>query len=360
VEQLIVTLNIPAMGCCLTAAAKRIPTAESSFVTSSAYSQSSGSCAPSPSSSYTTTTTSSSSSSSSASSAGSTLKGRGSASAPGAAVIGRSSAAAGTNTAASSSSTLSSDILVGVFGDTVNVPSDFATLKEALAHAPARARETFTIRMQEGTFNTAVVHVPNVRIMGAGAGKTKLVGSLVVVGGVKGCFVSGVSIMCSRGAGVDLSGRGTQLELSECRVADCDGSGVVAGEGSECTLVGCVVEKNQAHGVTGHGACTHIMVADTEVRYNQAHGVCAEHGCTITLRRGVTVDHNGRCGLFASFDQSRIRVLRQQGAGLADTTNKGGACGAELGGTVEMDDDEIKEGALQYICVENKDGLAAP
>lgn len=253
-------------------------------------------------------------------------------------------------------SALSQDILVCVLGATVRIPEDFATLKQALARAPLRARQALTIRMQEGTFDAAVVHVPNVRIVGAGPGKTKLVGSLVVVGGVKGCFVSNLSIMCSRGAGVDVSGLGSQLELSHCRVADCDGSGVVAGEGSECIITGCVVEKNQAHGVAGHGALTNIVITNTKVRYNRAHGVCAEHGCAITLRGGVKVHHNVLYGLFASFDQSRIRVLHQGDAAVNNKANKAGASRAELGGSVELNRDEVdQDGAPQYKCMDNEE-----
>ena len=295
------------MGCCFTAVAGRIPAGGVSTVKSSYNHSSSFSVAASSKDSL-------------------PIEGSG--------VVGRKGCRTGSS---GSSGAVSDDILIGVPGNTVHVPGDYATLKEALSHAPAFAGETLIVRISGGTFDAAVIHVPNIRVEGAGPNKTKLVGSLVVMGGVKGCFVSGLSIMCSRGSGVDISGHGSQLELYNCHVTDCDGSGVVAGEGSECNLKGCVVEKNMAHGITGHGANTRIVIADTEVKHNHIHGICAEQGCTIRVRKGVRVRCNGNFGMFASFDQSLIEVLRQQGGVAADESNKAGASGTELGGIVDLD-----------------------
>ena len=228
----------------------------------------------------------------------------------------------------------SSDIFLSVQGSTVHVPNDYATLKEALSQVPQQNQERHTILIEEGSFDSIVLHVPNVHIKGSGIDRTKLVGALTVVGGTKGCVVSDLSIMCSRGSGVDISGRESRLHLNNCKIADCDGSGVVVGEGSSCAIVGCIVEKNKAHGITGHGTETQVQIRNTQVRFNSAHGVYSEHGCPIELSGDIAIHHNANNGICAKFDESQVSVLSGERLVLHD--NRGGDIAEELGGKIKM------------------------
>lgn len=201
---------------------------------------------------------------------------------------------------------------------------------QSLAHAVRHAKEGRTIRVR-GTCHERV-HITTPRLTLAGAGEAAIDGTdvqlggdpefdgLVVIDGVTGVTISGLTIQRSAGNGV-LAQRGAAFALRDVRVQDNAVTGVVVVDHSSAELENVRSVRNRL-GLDVATSSSAVLKGAVSINQN-SNGVDV-NGTSIVEVRGAQVElnENGGYGLIAA-SGSHLSIFGWQSAAASTVTANG-------------------------------------
>ena len=146
------------------------------------------------------------------------------------------------------------------------------------------------------------------RISSLAVHRPQIIGRIRVECGAKDVLLDSLSISNPFGAGIWITGKGTQVMLKNSKVSGCRGDGIYARQGASCELVSCDVEKNASTGIAVWDDKTAFKIFDTTVAKNQGDGVKVFPGAAVHMM-GSRVRRNSGHGLVTSDECSSINIF---------------------------------------------------
>eukprot|EP00946_MAST-07B_sp_MAST-7B-sp1_P004976 g4976.t1 len=137
---------------------------------------------------------------------------------------------------------------------------------------------------------------------------SQIIGRIRIEAGAQNVTLKSLSVSNPFGAGVWVTGKGTQVELHSCKISNCRGDGVYARQGSSCVLISCDVNENKSSGVAAWDDMTAFKIFDTNVSKNQGDGVKVFPGALVDVSKS-RVRRNSGHGLVTSDESSSINIF---------------------------------------------------
>lgn len=268
--------------------------------------------------------------------------------------------------------------VVGKGGDlkeTVRVPGDAATLREALA----MCKEGGTIELSSGKYPEAVVLTKSVSLISQGAVVLEQVSegsSLVTVKGKVEVVMKNIQITDTRreatgdvasSAPLVLASDAASLRFENCLIEGSSGDGISLVGKASATFTGSRIRKNRGFGIAV-ASNSKVGISLSEVRENGLSGISALNaGTKVTLGGGTSVSENGRDGVELGFGAeleatgAEVNQNRQIGLNIQNGGSMARLEGGSISGNKKHGAGVVDEGKLilSKVSVESniEDGI---
>jgi len=211
---------------------------------------------------------------------------------------------------------------------TLEVPAKFKTIAEALLVARPKDR----IRVASGVYKESITLDKNVRLEGAGDGKTIIEFSakegpvMTILATASGAHVSGIVLKHTsfkydedRFSALIVQGaRG--VSLVSCSVVQASGHGIAVIDGAQVSITGCEVSGAGWDGISVYGEASTADIKNTISQNNFQQGVGFWKGGSGSVQ-GSRMLANGLCGVLAMSPGTHVNIqtslcARNRGAGV--------------------------------------------
>ena len=211
--------------------------------------------------------------------------------------------------------------------NTIQVPQRCPSLEQAMAlaailsvkkqytkHDPIKIQLDKGVHKIVGTHRRMNVLCSHITFVGLGKHQTTIIGGLNVF---KQCNVKfeGMAIINryqknspNNGAGLQVKGLGTNVEVLHCIVKGCYGNGMWIYDGATVTATQCDFKGNACNGVFCHGINTKVRLNECKIHNNGIDGLRAYHHAVLDLYGTRTEIHcNAEDGIFADH-RSKVNI----------------------------------------------------
>lgn len=263
----------------------------------------------------------------------------------------------------------------GSVTETVRVPDDAATLREALA----MCKEGGTIELSSGSYTEAIVLTKSVSLVSQGAVVLEQVAagsSLVTVKGPVEIVMKNIQITDTRREATGdvasspplvLVSDGASLRFENCLIEGSSGDGISLVGKASATFTGSRIRKNRGFGMAVTSG-SKVSISLSEVRENGLSGISALNASTkVTLGGGTSVSENGRHGVELGFgaeleatgaelNQNKQIGLNIQGGGSIARLEGGTVSGNKMHGAGVIEEGKL---ILSKVSIESniEDGI---
>ncbi|MDC0088110.1 right-handed parallel beta-helix repeat-containing protein [Akkermansiaceae bacterium] len=225
----------------------------------------------------------------------------------------------------------------------IKVPSDFATIGEALD--AARPRDL--IEVGAGVYKESLIITKPVYIKGLGEGKSIIEGSdegssIIYIGAeATGTTISGFSMKHTVFDYSDerLSGITCQakiVEINACIIEQSMGHGIAVIDGADISISSCKITGSGWDGISVYGQGSKAYIKDTRCDGNMQHGIQLWNGGSGTVIKSFTMKNNF-CGILVDSPDSNIKI---ESSGCSNNREAGILVSS---GTVEMNSNSCHE-----------------
>ena len=247
----------------------------------------------------------------------------------------------------------------------IRVPEDFPTMNQGMDMAVVFSERNectpenpVRVVVGEGQFAVVgrllgmTVSCSHITFVGKGKGKTTMLGGFQVDKQQHVKFEE-LAVTNHRGYGLNCTGGGTNVDVTECCFTKCKWSGICVNDGATATATRCDFMENGQCGVGCFGANTKVRLNDSTMHHNGMHGLAADshavvdlHGTKMDIHSnkevGVLAYKNGKVNIHlpsqynTSHDNLDDNRAQQSGGSIANINADGTFTHVE---EVEIDDD---------------------
>jgi len=214
----------------------------------------------------------------------------------------------------------------------IRVPQGCPTVEKAMALAEVfSGKKEYTegdplkIQLEEGVheivgdqYGKMTVTCSHITFVGKGKDQTTIRGGFIVENQQHVTFeeltitnphpFEGLAVTNPRGAGLDLKGSETNVDVLNCVVKECGGSGMVVYAGATVTATQCEFMENGVHGVFCDDATTKARLNDCTMHNNGDNGLNAWDHAVVDLHGTKTDIHsNKNRGIYAE-DRAKVNI----------------------------------------------------
>lgn len=155
-------------------------------------------------------------------------------------------------------------------------------------------------------FKQLVVTCNNVTFTGRGTSKTTVRGGLTITNRMN-VFLEHLNVTNPEGQGFVMEGGETHVEVLECTVKECGGTGIIVGSGATVVATRCEFMEN-SRGVLAKDRNTKVRLNDCTMHHNTAGGLKAVNHAVVDLYGENTDIHsNNGFGIYAH-DHGKVQI----------------------------------------------------
>jgi hypothetical protein len=169
----------------------------------------------------------------------------------------------------------------------------FSERKEYTEAVPLKIRLEMGVHEIVGNGNRVIVTCSHITFVGKGKHQTTIRGGFQVANQQNVTF-EGLTITSPRGNGLRLSGSETTVDVLECVVKECGGTGMFVGEGATVAATQCEFMENGGKGVSCYAADTKARLNECQVHQNRGDGLWACGHAVVDLHGTKTDIHSNK------------------------------------------------------------------